>query len=142
MNNSFYILQKRFRKLLSYCPSNFRNYFNNSGFKQMRKFCIIETAYVRHLYNIFSHNLVFMVTRKSVHMECERDSLVISINFHLHPISGLSSLSPVPRRPSHFQFPPRFPFPASGLLRLTSIIVDTSVSFHWSSQSHQPHRRW
>lgn len=28
----------------------------------------------------------------------------------------------MPRRPSHFQFPPRFPFPASRLLRLASIM--------------------
>jgi len=50
-------------------------------------------------------------------------SLIISASFYLHPISGF--LFPAPRRSSHFQFPPRFPFPALGQLRLTSIIADT-----------------
>lgn len=57
---------------------------------------------------------------------------IISAGFHLHPESPF--LSPMPRRPSHFQFPPRFPFPASGLPRLLLITGDAStMPFHWSS---------
>lgn len=68
-----------------------------------------------YLWDIYSCNFnIYMHGNALVHIiYMEYD--VISAAFHFHP--GSPFLSPV-SLPSHFQFPPRSPFPASGLLRL------------------------
>lgn len=106
----------------------------------------MDTRVLLKLLLIHITSLIFLVVAMMrgnalvhvMYMKYERSSR----NFRSFPPSSRIAIPipPVPRRPSHFQFPPRSPFPAPELLRLLLITGDTSaMPFH--CRRRQPYRR-